>query len=83
MFGMRRDCSMTRSSLGAVAQARLAVVEEPLRNRSIRKGHGRNSRGPALLRHQTLHQEVPLRALRVNTSLFDNETFIGNLVDCV
>ena len=39
-----------------VAQARLVAVEEPLRNRSIRKGHGRNSRGPALLRHPTLLQ---------------------------
>lgn len=39
-----------------VAQARLVAVEEPLRNRSIRKGHGRNSRGPAHLRHPTLLQ---------------------------
>lgn len=44
---------------GGVAQARLAV-EEPLRNRSIRKGHGRNSRSPVCCDTRTIPKRFHL-----------------------
>lgn len=44
--------SVTRHNLWGGCSSLSSRVEEPLRNRSIRKGHGRNLRGPATLRHQ-------------------------------